>query len=68
MVFSNANYEKAFPRKETEKAAPVMKQHEQKPGNVLEEAEKIIKNEPENKPDPLPDVEDQEGGEDGGTE
>lgn len=68
MVFSNANYEKAFPRKVTEKAAPVIKQHEQKPGNVLEEAEKIIKDEPENEPDPLPDVGDQEGGEDGGTE
>ena len=68
MVFSNANYEKAFPRKETEKAAPVMKQREQKLGNVLEEAEKVIIEEPENKPDPLPDVEDQEGGEDGGTE
>ena len=47
----------------------MVKQHEQRPGNVLEEAEKVIIEEPEkNEPDLLSGVVDQEGGEDGGTE
>lgn len=61
MVFSAANYEKAFPRKDTEPekaAAPIKSMKE--PGNVLEEAEKVAVKEPEPEPAPA-----QEGGEDG---
>lgn len=66
MVFSNANYEKAFPRKtesKMEAAAPVKVIKE--PGNVLEEAEKVTGKEtdPEPGPEPAP-----EGGEDDGAE
>lgn len=56
MVFSNANYEKAFPRKPEQEKAAAPKPQVKEPGNVLEEAEKTIVKEPE--PDPAP-----EGGE-----
>lgn len=63
MVFNCDAYEKVFPRKEPEQAAPVIKQPEQ--GNVLEAAEKVIDKEP----DPAPDgINDPEGGDLDGTE
>lgn len=61
MVFSAANYEKAFPRKDPEPvkaAAPTKPIRES--GNVLEEAEKVTVKESDPEPEP-----DQEGGEDG---
>lgn len=66
MVFSAANYEKAFPREDPK---PVKAVSPTKPiedhGNVLEEAEKVTGKEP----DPEPDLTmDHEGGGDNGTE
>ena len=67
MVFSAEKYEKAFPRKEP--AAVKITEPDNRPGNVLEEAEKVIKKEPEVKePDPAPEGNDPEGGEGDGTE
>lgn len=63
MVFSNANYEKAFPRKDPEPVkAAVPTKPIKEPGNVLEEAEKVTVKEPDPEPEPTPA---QEGGEDG---
>lgn len=52
MVFSAANYEKAFPRKDPEpvKAAAPTKPIKE-PGNVLEEAEKVTVKEPDPEPE-----------------
>lgn len=61
MVFSNANYEKAFPRKPEPEKAAAPKPQVKEPGNVLEEAEKAIVKEPE--PDQAP-----EGGEPDGNQ
>lgn len=58
MVFSNANYEKAFPRKPEPEKAAAPKPQVKEPGNVLEEAEKVPVKEPAPEPDPAP-----EGGE-----
>lgn len=65
MVFSNTNYEKAFPRKPEQEKAAAPKVLVKEPGNVLEEAEKVTVKEPapEPEPDPVP-----EGGEDDGAE
>lgn len=63
MVFSAANYEKAFPRKDTDTAkAPAPVKSVKEPGNVLEEAEKVTVKEPEPEPELIAA---QEGGEDG---
>ena len=58
MVFSAANYEKAFPRKDPEpvKASEPTKPIKE-PGNVLEEAEKVTVKEPAPEPEPDPDPE-----------
>ena len=58
MVFSNVNYEKAFPRKPEPEKAAAPKPQVKEPGNVLEEAEKVTVKEPAQEPDPAP-----EGGE-----
>lgn len=65
MVFSNTNYEKAFPRKSEPEKAAAPKSQVKEPGNVLEEAEKVPVKEsaPEPEPDPAP-----EGGDPDGTE
>lgn len=65
MKFNYEAYERLFPRAEAEKIrAEIRKEQEQKPGNVLEEAEK-----PQAKQDPVKDdpiipsqVEQEEGG------
>lgn len=67
MVFRAEKYEKAFPRKEP--AAVKITEPDNKPGNVLEEADKLTKKEPEvKKPDPAPEGNDPEGGEGDGAE
>lgn len=60
MVFSNANYEKAFPRKPEPEKAAAPKPQVKEPGNVLEEAEKVTVKEPVPEPEP---EQDPEGGE-----
>lgn len=61
MVFSSEAYERAFPRKPQE-AVKVPEQS--KPGNVLEEAEKIEKPTPEPAPAPI----ELEGGDNDGAQ
>lgn len=71
MVFSNENYEKAFPRKAPEPASvPVkVKQPEPaKPGNVLEAAETVEKPITETTLDPVLSADAGEEGEGNGTE
>lgn len=65
MKFNYEAYERLFPRAEAEKIrAEIRKEQEQKPGNVLEEAEKpTVKQDPV-KDDPVipSQVEQEEGG------
>lgn len=61
MVFSNANYEKAFPRKPEPEKAAAPKPQVKEPGNVLEEAEKVTVKEQAPEQDPEPEGGDLDG-------
>lgn len=66
MRFNSEAYEKAFPRKAPEAKSPEIV----KPGNILEEADKVVTPEPEKTPEPenAPELASESGDPGGGVD